>query len=77
MHALHHGGILARTGNDFVFCGAATEPAIALQSQTRAVNASFFFDAPLNEQMITKNLGYRSVFLEHFALFASFFWEAV
>jgi hypothetical protein len=68
---------LAGTGNEFVFCGARAEPAVALKAKRGAVGAGLVLDAALDEKVVSENLGDGSVFLEHIAAFAGFFWERV
>ena len=77
MHAFHHGGVLACAGDDFVFGGAGAEPPVALQAEAGAEGAGFVFDATLNEEMVSEDLGDSTVPLEEFSAFSGFLGETV
>jgi hypothetical protein len=77
MHALHHGGILARASDDLILSGTTAKPAVALKPQTGPMDARFIFDASLDKKVVAENLCNCSVFLQQFTFFAGFFWKAV
>lgn len=77
VHALHHGGVLAGSGDGLVFCGARAEPPITLEAEGCAVGAGFIFYAALDKEVISENLCDSTVFLKHVAPFAGFFREGV
>jgi hypothetical protein len=77
VHALHHGGILAGSGDQLVLGGTRSEPAVPLKAETGAEGAGLVLDTALNEKVVAENLGNGSVFLQHFASFSGFLGEAV
>ena len=77
VHTLHHGGDKTSTGNTFVLSRAGTEPAVTLQTQTRAENAHSRFNASLNIEMVAENLRHSSILLELFARVAHLFGVSV
>ena len=77
MHPLHHGGIHACSGYDFILRRAASKPAVALKAQTCAESPRGVFHPTLNEKMITKNLRNRAIVLQCLSSDAGFFWKTI